>query len=261
MEPRVSIVMTVHNAGKYLREAIGSVQAQTFREFELIVWDDGSTDGSLDIARQLAASDERLQIIAAEHKGRGPALAEACALERGEYVAVVDADDLLEPTALEECVAHLGAQPDVGMVYTDHLIIDADGNPRGLGHRCRIPYSKERLLLNFMTFHFRLIRRGVYEQAGGFAASYPLAMDYDLCLRLSEITRIDHLKSPLYRYRRRRDSLSATCRIEQAQCSHRAINAALERRGMAGEYVCDLEIQTRYRLRRTQHGQAASASR
>ncbi len=261
MEPRVSIAMTVHNAGKYLREAIGSVLGQTFREFELIVWDDGSTDGSLDIASQLAATDARLQMTASEHKGRGPALAEACALARGEYLGVVDADDLLEPTALEECVTVLDARPETGMVYTDHLIVDEQGVPRGKGRRCRIPYSKDRLLLNFMTFHFRLIRRSVYEQAGGFDASYPLAMDYDLCLRLSETTGIEHLKRPLYRYRRRRGSLSAANRVEQARCAHRAINAALQRRGISDDYVCEMELRPQYRIRRKQHEQTPGASR
>ena len=261
MEPRVSIVMTVHNAGKYLREAIGSVLAQTFRDFELIVWDDGSTDGSLDIARERASSDERLQVIATEHKGRGSALPEVCAVARGEFIGIVDADDILEPTALETCVAYLDQSPETGMVYTDHLIIDDQGSTRGLGHRCRIPYSKERLILNFMTFHFRLIRRSVFLEVGGFDPSYPLAMDYDLCLKLSEVTRIDHISQPLYRYRRHRQSLSETHRVEQAQCSQRAINAALTRRGLADTYVCDLHIQTRFRIRRLHHGKTTSASR
>ncbi len=261
MKPVVSIIVTTYNAEKYLREALGSVLAQTFRDFECIIRDDGSSDSSVAIAREFAASDSRFHVVAASHVGRGPALAEACRNCSGDYLGLLDADDILEPTALQECVAHLRSHPETGMVYTNHLIIDGNGNPRGLGHRCRMPYSMERLLLNFMTFHFRLMRRDAYDAVGGFDPDYPVAMDYDLCLKLSETTRIDHLPRPLYRYRRHRGSLSHTHRIEQARYSQRAINAALERRGMADEFVCDLDIQTRYRLRRRRHGQTPGTAR
>jgi glycosyltransferase involved in cell wall biosynthesis len=249
-EPKISIVTTVHNAAPYLREAIQSVLAHSLSDLELILWDDGSTDESVEIGRELAASDARVRFIAAEHKGRAVALAEACKLARGEYLGVVDADDVLEPTALAECVAHLDAHPATGMIYTDHVVMDAEGKARGLGRRCQIPYSKDHLLLDFMTFHFRLMRGSVYEAAGGFDPSYPLAMDYDLCLRLSEITQIDHLARPLYRYRRRRGSLSSTRRLDQVLYAHAAVHAAMDRRGMSGEYACDLEIQARHILRK-----------
>jgi len=138
------------------------------------------------------------------------------------------------------------------MVYTDHRSLDTVGRPGAIGRRCRIPYSKERLLLDFMTHHFRLLRRSVYEQAGGFDPTFPLAMDYDLCLRLSEVTEIAHLSRALYHYRQHPESLSATRRLEQALWAQRAIQNALERRGM--EWVCELEVHPRFRLRRKNHG-------
>ncbi len=253
MQPKVSIVMTVYNAERYLSEAVGSVLAQSFGDLELILWDDGSTDGSADIARDLSETDPRIRFIASEHRGRGVALAKACARTQGLYLALVDADDRLEPTAVEECVHSLNHQPRVGMVYTDHRSMNSEGQSRGLGRRCRIPYSKERLLLDFMTHHFRLLRRSVYEQVGGFDATFPLAMDYDLCLRLSEVTEIAYLSHPLYHYRLHPESLSATRRLEQALWAQRAIQNALERRGRT-DTVCELDVRTQFRLRRKERG-------
>ena len=120
------------------------------------------------------------------------------------------------------------------MVYTDHEIIDAEGVSYGLGPTCkwRRPRAADRLLKGFCTQHFRLMRRSVYDAVGGYDRAYPLAMDYDLCLKLSEVTQIAHLDEVLYGYRRHADSLSATRGREQRECARRAVAAAIERRGM-----------------------------
>ena len=118
------------------------------------------------------------------------------AQSRGRYIGILDSDDLLEPTALEETASILESRPEFGMVYTDHVVIDSNGQRRGIGRRCQIPYSKDRMLLDFMTFHFRLIRMEVFTQIGRFDETYPLAMDYDLCLRIAEVTEIEHLSAP-----------------------------------------------------------------
>jgi len=113
----------------------------------------------------------------------------------------VDSDDALAPTAVEETAAVLDHEPSVGMVYTDHVMVDESGRLLGLGARCAIPYSKDRLLVDFMTFAFRLLRRGVYDAAGGVEESFATAHDYDFCLRVSEVAQIRHLARPLYAYR------------------------------------------------------------
>jgi len=136
------------------------------------------------------------------------------------------------------------------MVYTDHVVIDGNGQRRGIGRRCQIPYSKDRMLLDFMTFHFRLIRMEVFAQIGRFDETYPLAMDYDLCLRIAEVTEIEHLSAPLYRYRVHRDSLSHQKRLEQIRCSHAAVVAAMKRRGLDREYECQLEVRSRHIIRK-----------
>ena len=155
----VSIVLTVHNREKYLSAAIESFLSQTNSQAELLVWDEGSTDSSLSIAREYACQDPRIKVIPARHQGRVNALYDAMEIAGGNYIGWLDSDDLLRPTALEETVAVLDRYPNVGMVYTDYWVIDEHSKIKGLGNRCLIPYSKERLLVDFMTFHFQLLRR------------------------------------------------------------------------------------------------------
>jgi glycosyltransferase involved in cell wall biosynthesis len=201
MNPKVSLILTVHNREQYLEEALTSVQEQAYPDYELILWDDGSTDNSGTIAANFATHDPRIRYFSSYHQGRNAALRAAHQQAQGQYLGWIDGDDRLTPATLAATVAFLETEPDIGMVYTNHQIIDKQGNLKGYGHRCQIPYSKERLLVDFMTFHFRLMRRESFEQAGGINPYFESAIDYDLCLRLSEVRQIRHLQVPLYEYR------------------------------------------------------------
>jgi filamentous hemagglutinin family protein len=242
MAALISIVITTYNRERYLKAAIESVLLQSRGDFELLIWDDGSRDGSVSIAQEYAKRDNRIRVVAAKHRGRVRSLNAAIAQTTGSYIGWVDSDDLLAPAALKETTAVLDAQPEVGFVYTDYLDIEESGKVRGYGTRCHIPYSKERLLLDFITFHFRLIRRTVFEQVGGLDESVPWAEDYDLCLKLSEVTQVRHIKKPLYYYRCHPQSISVTHSRQQAEDSVCAIAKSLERRGLADCYQVQLEI-------------------
>lgn len=249
MIPSISIVIPVYNRELYVGAAIESILNQTMRDFELLVWDDGSTDRSLDIARHYAELDERVCVVAAEHQGFVPALKAAFAATTGTYIGSVDSDDELAPTALEETAAILDTHPEVGLVYTDYQVIDENGQDRGLGRRCHIPYSKDRLLVDFMTFHFRLLRRCVYEQVGGVDESFERAEDYDLCLKLSEVTAVQHVQKPLYYYRRHAGNMTNQL-LEQIKWSYKASLQALKRRGLDKHYQLDLQDVSKFVLRR-----------
>lgn len=245
----VSIIVTVYNRDRYLGAAIESILNQTYSDFELLIWDDGSSDRSVDIAQDYARKDKRVRVITAEHQGRVAALKAAHAEVIGTYIGWVDSDDLLAPTALEATVAILNTQPTVGMVYTNYLVIDEDNQVKGLGQRCHIPYSKDRLLVDFMTFHFRLMRRSIYEQIGGVDPTL-VCEDYDICLKFSEVAEIYHLEQPLYYYRVHAQSISQQKRVEQILCAQQVIANALQRRGMADDYEIDVQITARYLLKR-----------
>ncbi|MBN3883192.1 MAG: CHAT domain-containing protein [Nostoc sp.] len=252
MSPLISIVIVNYNRESYLQEAIASVLAQTWQDFELLIWDDGSTDTSVAIANNYAQQDGRVRIVQAHHQGVAAACKAAISQTSGTYIGIVDSDDILAPTALAQTATVLNRYPETGFVYTDYLNIDQEGKVLGYGHRCDIPYSPEGLLVNFMTFHFRLMRRSIYDRIGGvntfFAGS---AYDYDLCLRLSEITQVRQVKQPLYLYRNHSQSISVTRKKEQILWSRQAIAQALWRRGLADKLQIDVELPTgRFILRR-----------
>lgn len=235
--PKVSIVTPCYNRERYLGLAIQSVLNQTYTDFELIVVDDGSTDASLQIAEGFTAADDRIKVLAlSRNQGVAFALKAGFAVAEGEFIGQVDSDDLLEPQALELTVQSLEDDRGLGMVYTNYLDIDAGGNKLRVGSRCSTPYSKQRLLSHFMTFHFRLIRKATYLEAGGINTKYKTNEDYDLCLRISEISRINKLNDFLYLYRVHGNSLSSTNSLQMLGFSCRAINDALERRGMSATH-------------------------
>lgn len=249
MVPKISIVIPVYNGERYVGAAIESVLNQTMSNFELLVWDDGSTDKSLNIARHYANLDQRVRVITAKNQGLAPVLKKAFAATTGTYVGSVDSDDLLASTALRETAAILDANPKVGLVYTNYHLIDENGQDRGLGKTCHIPYSQDRLLIDFMTFHFRLLRRCVYEQVGGINESFKLAEDYDLCLKLSEVTAVQHLCQPLYYHRRHRGNLSKQ-RQEIIHWAYKASSQAVQRRGLDKHYQIILNNTGQFVLRR-----------
>ncbi len=155
MSPLISIVIVNYNREAYLQEAIVSVLAQTWQDFELLIWDDGSTDRSVAIANAYAQQDGRVRVIPGHHQGTAAACKAAISQTSGTYIGIVDSDDILAPTALAQTAKILNSHPETGFVYTDYLNIDRDGKVLGYGDRCNIPYSQEGLLVNFMTFHFR----------------------------------------------------------------------------------------------------------
>ena len=143
--PPVSLVVVNYNQGRFLSASLQSILRQTYRNLEVLFWDDGSTDRSVEIARSLAVRDDRLRVIAAPHQGLGLARLQALAQTTGEYVGYVDSDDVLALSAVAETVQVLEARSEIGWVYTDYQEVTAAGKVLGLGHRCQMPYSPQGL--------------------------------------------------------------------------------------------------------------------
>jgi len=128
--PRVSVLMTIYNAGPWLREAIESILAQTYVDWELIAIENGSTDESPAILASY--KDSRIRLIGLhENMGRTPALRLAFDLARGEYIAILDADDLAERTRLQKQIAFMDTHGDVAVVGTWAVRIDSAGKEVG----------------------------------------------------------------------------------------------------------------------------------
>lgn len=248
-DPKISVVTTVYNREKYLAKAIESVLAQSYSNFELLIWDDGSTDNSLQIAQEYAATDKRIRVVAHQHLGLAWTLKKALVTISGTYFGLLDSDDILHKDALLETHTVLETQPEIGMVYSEYRVMDEEGNIGAQGKRCQIPYSPQRLLIDFMTFHFRLIRRSVYEEVGGIRPEFDTAEDYDLCLRLSEITQIVQIKKPLYYYRVHQNSICSQKQSQQIQETTKAINQAIKRRGLDKTLELEVKFQPKFFLR------------
>ena len=250
MPPLVSLITTVYNTERYLAQSIESALAQSEPNFELILLDDGSTDDSVEVAQRYAAVDQRIRLIKAKHQGRGFVLSTAFSFASGKYLALLDSDDWLAPSALAETVAVLEAIPEAVMVYSNYYDVNESGSKQKLGHRCHIPYSRERLLLDLMVFHFRLFRRAAFEQVGGIDPQYECAPDYDLSLKLSEVGEVIHLEKALYFYRKHANSISAAKQLEQARYSHRAVVNALQRRHLAEHISAEVELRPKLVFKR-----------
>lgn len=125
--PRVSVIMPVHNGERFIAEAIDSVLAQTLQDWELIVVDDGSTDGTPQILAEFG--DPRVTVIHQENRGAAAARNAALDLATGEYIGLLDADDLYLPNALEDMVDFLSARQDFDVVYSDGIMCDSGKRP------------------------------------------------------------------------------------------------------------------------------------
>lgn len=250
MPALISIATPIYNTARFLPAALDSLLAQDHVDWEGLLWDDGSTDGSGDIAAEYARRDPRFRVLGnGRNNGVSFGSATALAQARGEYVAVLDSDDMLEPDALSSMLAFMRERPQLGMAYSQYVEVDQDGVLLAAGRRFLTPYSSHQLMVDFMTYHFRLMRADAYRAVGGIDRDMPVAPDYDLCLRLSERFQIGHLPKPLYRYRMHRDSLSHGSRLRQVRASFDAAQRALQRRGLEGQYALSLGIRARHVLR------------
>jgi glycosyltransferase involved in cell wall biosynthesis len=148
----------------------------------------------------------------------------------GEWVAVVDSDDEILPTALEEALGAAALNPGCGVLFTNRLLI----TPKGEAAPPPLPsYSKDGMLAENLIRHLVVFRRDLYEKAGGFDPSFTYASNYDLALKLSEITEVHHLPRALYRYRVGwADSITVQFRKAQAAFANLARHNAYLRRDL-----------------------------
>ncbi|MDI1254018.1 glycosyltransferase [Thermomonas sp.] len=250
MPALISIAIPIYNTARFLAAALDSLLAQDHPDWEGLLWDDGSTDGSAEIAADYARRDPRFHVLGGGCQNGNPyALANTLALARGDFVGVLDSDDVLEPNALSAMLHFMQENPGLGMAYSQHVEIDEAGDFLRLGTRCQMPYSSQKLLVDFMTYHFRLIRTNAYQAVGGYDPSVDESADYDLCLRLSERFDIGHLPQPLYRYRIRADSISHGSRLRQVRVTFDIAQRALQRRGLQSQYALSLGVRARHVLR------------
>jgi glycosyltransferase involved in cell wall biosynthesis len=238
--PAVSVMMPVYNTERYLAEAVESILAQTFADFELIVIDDGSTDGSGAILERYAARDGRIRPTRRPGRGTTPTRNEILAQARGEFCAVMDSDDVALPGRLERQVAYLRAHPECVAVGSRVLLIDPDGAPlrtmvRHMTHEEIDAVHMGGATGSAICHPTTMLRRAALEAVGGYRDEYDLAEDYDLYLRLAEVGRLANLPEVLLKYRRHPQAAGHARLTQQRQFMSLAIRQAYRRRGLDPE--------------------------
>lgn len=243
--PAASVLMPVYNAELYIEAAVASVLAQTFQDFELLLLNDGSTDGTLQKLEKFAAQDTRCKIISGPNVGIVATLNKGLGLAQGALIFRMDADDICLPTRFHEQVDYMAQHPECVLlgssVYliddagrrimrmqapTDHRSIDR-ANLRGDGaHMCHPTW---------------LMRSAVIAQIGGYREVCRHAEDLDFLLRLAEVGELHNLASPLVLYRQHAASIGYAKRNEQVAATHRAIYEACQRRGMPPPQFTDAQ--------------------
>ena len=209
--PQVSVVVPAFNAQETLRDTLRSAAASTYREIEIIVVDDGSTDGTLSIAQDFAERDSRIRTLRRENGGPSAALNSGLAVAKGDYVARLDSDDLWHPSKLENQVNFARSHPDVAFIYTFARYIDADSRVLHDGPAQSFPrWALCRGICESLVGvgSSALIKRTAVEEAGGCDESLRNWEDLLLQLAVSARHPVGFVPSYLVGYRIRPQSLS-----------------------------------------------------
>jgi len=228
--------MAVWNGDAYLSEAIESILSQTFQDFELVVVDDGSWDGSREIVSRYAQQDTRVRAVFAAHRGLVASLNDGCQTARGRYLARLDSDDVSLPARLEQQVRFLESHPHVALVGTAFQSITATGHRTasiiyppfdnaGIRQRLRVA--------NCFCHSTVMMRADAFARVGGYRGLCTEAQDYDLWLRLGDRHELANLPWVLVLYRIHPRQVSLT-RAERQALVAIAARAATEIRRRTG---------------------------
>jgi glycosyltransferase involved in cell wall biosynthesis len=219
--PIVTVVIPAFNAEPHIAEALASIRAQTVRDIEVIVVDDGSSDATVRTAAGFA-SDLDLTVLTQANAGPAAARNAGVRRARGRYCAFLDADDLMLPDRLAAQADLLDRDRDMGLVYTDVMTFD----DRGIIHRTRRTYSDPRagmvldhlLLDNFITTSTVMSPTERLIEVGLFGEARRVSEDFELWLRMAARWKVGFVDRPLVQYRRRPGSLSDD-KLATARCA------------------------------------------
>lgn len=198
----VSVVITCYNYAKFIGQAVDSVLAQTYSDFEVIIVNDGSTDHTDDVLKPYL-SERKIKYIKQENRGQANAKNNGIRNSTGRLIAFLDADDWWDKMKLEKLAARF-SEENTGVVYSKSQIMDSNGIPLDWIYPEKT-YSgritEELFIDNFIPFSSAMIRRECFERAGLFDESLGMGIDWDLWLRISRQYEFDVVDEPLLYYR------------------------------------------------------------
>ena len=240
--PLFSIITPVYNTPPaWLEEAVESVRAQAYENWELMLIDDGSTEeATRQTLARLAARDSRVRSLRLEERsGISAASNHGIAAAQGEWIGLLDHDDLLEPDALYQNVRLLQDYPEADLIYSDEDKLTEAGLDAPF---LKPDWSPDFFLSYNYICHFTTMRRALVQELGGFRSEFDFAQDYDLYLRVTARSpQIFHIPRILYHWRRSAGSTSQNFRAkpEAFEAARGALTAHLRRHGQAGHVSID----------------------
>jgi len=243
MTPAVSVIMPVRNGEAWLGQGIASVLSQDFGDFELLVVDDGSDDGTPRILEQFSRADPRVQLLHQAPQGIAAALNRAIAAAGAPYLARLDADDRAMPERLGRQHAFMQAHSEIVLLGSGAERIDPSGavvgraSPPTEGAELRRVLGRSNPFIHSTV----MMRSAAVRKLGGYRAAFRAAEDYDLWLRLAEVGDIANLPEHLIQYRLHAANLSRMEAVRQSFSVRLAQRSAAGRRGGAGDPARDLQ--------------------
>jgi len=218
---QVSVVMSVYNDARHLGDSIQSILGQTFMDFEFIVVNDGSTDGSREVLAEYENRDARIRVLDQCNLGLTQALIRGCDEARGHYIARQDADDISAPERLADQTAYLDAHPEVSLVSSWAEALTDEGERFECARRPTSPEQATQEMIEVWqgppAHGTVMMRTDAYRQVGGYRWQFYFGQDSDLWLRLVDVGLIGYVPKVLYAYRRSPNSISSENRAIQRQ--------------------------------------------
>lgn len=240
MPPQISCILAAYNASRYLREAVGSILAQTFRDFELICINDGSADDTGAILDEFARNDPRVKVIHKLNAGQVHAAIDGIAIAQAPLIARMDADDFSYPDRFQKQIDFMHAHPEVVVLGGAYELIDADGRLLTTLKQPLDDASLQKICLSAscpICQPLAIFRRDAYDRAGGYRPDASPAEDLDLWLRMGDFGKLACLPDVLLKYRQHAGSLSETRQQRQMDVMQRAARDACARRGLPEPHI------------------------
>jgi len=239
--PVLSVILPAFNIAQFVRDAVASVQTQTFADFELIVVNDGSTDATLSILQGIAANEPRLRIISRSNTGIVGALNDALAATAAPYIARMDGDDLCAPTRFARQLAFLKANPEVLLVGSNVEFIDSRGARLKTYRPPHDNASIQKALLEGNSgalIHPTIMGpRRAWTETGGYRENYKFVEDYDLYLRAARLGPLANLDESLLQYRIHAQSTNYVRRDRQVTLLKELCRDARQQAGLKDDFV------------------------
>ena len=231
-KPKITVIMSVFNGSKFLAESIQSILDQTFKEFEFIIINDGSTDNSLDIIRSFESADSRIKVISKLNEGLAKSLNTAISISKGEYIARMDADDISYKNRLEKQYEFMQKNKSIDLCGCSMDIIDELGNVTSE----KIQASNNHEILKKRFFQSPILhitffgKKLFFLKNNGYREEFKYAQDYDLVMRgIDAGAKICNIKHKLVQYRDYQQKIEPKKFIQQFRMTELIVKLSRER--------------------------------